>query len=259
MQTQNNTTIPKIIHYCWFGRNPLPPLATKCIESWEKYMPEYEIKVWNEDNFDITINSYVEEAYHLKKYAFVSDYARFWVLYNYGGVYFDVDVELLQPIDDILDKGPYMGLELLYGPQYKNLSALPNPGLGMATCAHLEILKDFLACYKNKHFISFKGKPNFKTIVITVTDVLLERGNTLNSENISFCEGLYLYPNEYFNPRKDATGELQITSRTRSIHHYAGSWVNHKHDKGLVKHYKRFLNVMLRVKLSIKRSISHQQ
>ena len=106
-----NIQIPKIIHYCWFGRNPLPPMAIKCIESWKKYLPDFEIKEWNEDNFDIAINPYVEEAYHMKKYAFVSDYARFWILYNYGGLYFDIDVELLKPIDDILAKGPFMGLE----------------------------------------------------------------------------------------------------------------------------------------------------
>ena len=76
--------IPKVIHYCWFGRNPLPPLAIKCIESWRKYLPDYEIKEWNEDNFDVNIISYTQEAYQAKKYAFVSDYARFWILYKYG-------------------------------------------------------------------------------------------------------------------------------------------------------------------------------
>ena len=96
-----NKQIPKIIHYCWFGLNPLPPTAIKCMESWKRLLPDYEIMQWNEDNFDTRINPYVEEAYHMKKYAFVSDFARVWVLYNYGGIYCDVDVELLKPIDDI--------------------------------------------------------------------------------------------------------------------------------------------------------------
>lgn len=103
--------IPRTIHYCWFGRTPLPDKAKICIESWKKFMPDYEIKEWNEDNFDVNIIKYTAEAYKLKKYAFVSDYARFWILYHYGGVYFDVDVELIKPIDDILARGAFMGCE----------------------------------------------------------------------------------------------------------------------------------------------------
>ena len=107
----NHIMIPKIIHYCWFGRNPLPELAQKCIASWKKYLPDYEIKEWNEDNFDVNIIPYTAEAYAAKKYAFVSDYARFWILYKYGGIYFDTDVEVIRPIDDIIAKGNFMGCE----------------------------------------------------------------------------------------------------------------------------------------------------
>lgn len=103
--------IPKIIHYCWFGRGPLPELAQKCITSWKKYLPDYEIKEWNEDNFDVNIIPYTAEAYKAKKYAFVSDYARFWILYKFGGIYFDTDVEVIRPIDDIVERGNFMGFE----------------------------------------------------------------------------------------------------------------------------------------------------
>ena len=104
--------IPKIIHYCWFGGNPLPELAVKCIESWKKYCPDYEIKRWDESNFDLNCCDYVKEAYRAKKWAFVSDYARFKVLYDEGGLYFDTDVELIKPIDDIIERGPFMGAEI---------------------------------------------------------------------------------------------------------------------------------------------------
>ena len=104
--------IPKIIHYCWFGRNPLPESAQKCIASWKKFLPDYEIKEWNEDNFDVNIIPYTKEAYEAKKYAFVSDYARFWILYKYGGLYFDTDVEVIKPMDDIIERGPFMGIEV---------------------------------------------------------------------------------------------------------------------------------------------------
>lgn len=88
--------IPKIIHYCWFGRSPLPKKAKKCIESWRQYLPDYEIREWNEDNFNVNLIRYTAEAYRLNKFAFVSDYACFWILYHYGGIYFDVDVELIK-------------------------------------------------------------------------------------------------------------------------------------------------------------------
>lgn len=116
--------IPKIIHYCWFGRGPLPELAQKCIASWKKYLPDYEIKEWNEDNFDVNIIPYTAEAYAEKKYAFVSDYARFWVLYKYGGIYFDTDVEVIRPLDDIIAKGNFMGCETDAG----KAGGKPRPG-----------------------------------------------------------------------------------------------------------------------------------
>ena len=103
--------IPKIIHYCWFGGNPLDKLGQKCLDSWKQYFPDYEIKEWNETNFDVNCCQYIKEAYAAKKWAFVSDYARFKILYEQGGVYFDTDVEVIKPFDDILIKGNYMGCE----------------------------------------------------------------------------------------------------------------------------------------------------
>ena len=103
--------ITKTIHYCWFGRGELPEKAKQCIESWKKFCPDYEIKEWNEDNFDMNSCAYVKEAYEAKKWAFVSDYARFEILYKYGGLYFDTDVELVKSFDDIVSKGTFMGLQ----------------------------------------------------------------------------------------------------------------------------------------------------
>lgn len=248
------SAIPKIIHYCWFGRNPLPPLAEKCIASWRKYLPDYEIKEWNEDNFDVCMTPYTSEAYYMRKYAFVSDFARFWVLYNYGGIYFDVDVEVIKPIDDILAKGPFMGLEKLYnGAEYKGCKALPAAGLGMAVYPRMEILKNMMQYYYGAHFISLKGKISYKTVVLIVTDILLANGAVIDAENISMCEGIYLYPEEYFNPKELATGKITITDNTRSIHHFAGTWVDKsKKKRGLAKHFERFKNLILRLKISIK-------
>ena len=247
-----NPQIPKIIHYCWFGRNLLPPLAEKCIASWKKYLPDYEIKEWNEDNFDVCMNTYIEEAYHLKKYAFVSDFARFYILYHHGGVYFDIDVEVIKPIDDILAKGPFMGLEkLLDGYIYNGYSALPAAGLGMAVYPKMDIVAEFLSYYNNRHFISLRGKPKYKTVVQIVSDVLCAKGAVIDVNSITICEGIYVYPKEYFAPITNTT--IAITENTRSIHHYAATWIDHKAKRGLAKHWQRFNNLLLRLRLSVKR------
>ena len=129
------TDIPKIIHYCWFGGKPLPKSAIKCINSWKKFFPDYEIKEWNESNFDVNMIPYTKEAYAAKKYAFVSDFARFWVPHEYGGIYFDTDVEVIRPMDDIIARGAYLGME--------NRTAI-NPGLGMAAPAGHPFYKWYL-------------------------------------------------------------------------------------------------------------------
>ena len=140
--------IPKIIHYCWFGGKPLPKLAKKCIASWKKFCPDYEIKEWNESNFDLNSCTYVKEAYDSKKYAFVSDYARFWILHRYGGVYFDTDVELLKSIDDILADGAFMGVENFVAEQNKAKISI-NPGLGIAAEPGMLIYQEILDFYHN--------------------------------------------------------------------------------------------------------------
>ena len=141
--------IPKIIHYCWFGHNPLPPLAIKCIASWKKHFPDYEIKEWNEDNFNVNSIPYTYEAYSVGKYAFVSDYARFWILYQYGGIYFDTDVEVIKNMDDIINAGPFMGCENMFIPKNKNSIADINPGLGFGAIPKMEIYKNILDYYSN--------------------------------------------------------------------------------------------------------------
>ena len=149
--------IPKIIHYCWFGHNPLPESALKCIASWKKYLPDYEIKEWNEDNFDVNIIPYTQQAYEAKKYAFVSDYARYWILYNYGGVYFDTDVEVIKTMDDIIEKGAFMGIEI---PSKNETFPLVAPGLGMATGKMHPFCKKMIEEYTHLSFLDQNGNLN---------------------------------------------------------------------------------------------------
>lgn len=208
--------IPKIIHYCWFGGNPLPEDAKKYIESWRKYCPGYEIKEWNESNFDINCCDYVREAYEAKKWAFVSDYARFYILYQYGGLYFDTDVEMIRPLFSILQKGSFMGMEV-------NSPACVAPGLGLAAMPALKFYKEVLDFYENRHFKQKNGKIDDTTIVVYVTNLLKKYG-LKNGNKIQFVEGINIYPTEFFCPKDPSTGKLLITENTYTIHHYNASW-----------------------------------
>lgn len=204
--------IPKTIHYCWFGRGEKPKLAEKCIASWRKYCPDYEIIEWNEDNFDVSCNQYVREAYAAKKYAFVSDYARFKILYEQGGLYFDTDVELIRSIDDIVERGPFMGIET------QNMTA---PGLGL--------YKEIIDGYDQSSFYNEDGTLNLNTVVPRTSAVLRQHGlDDKGGDEIQFVAGVYIYPIEYFNPYDDATGRLNITENTRSIRWYSKSWLDKK-------------------------------
>jgi mannosyltransferase OCH1-like enzyme len=213
--------IPKIIHYCWFGRNPLPESAVKCIDSWKKFFPDYEIKEWNEDNFDVNIIPYTREAYEAKKYAFVSDYARFWILYNYGGLYFDTDVEVIKSMHDIVARGPFMGVEV---DTTNRVTPLVAPGLGLGVSPNLSLYKEFLEYYKNLQFKFENGCVVGVTMIPIITQMLVDHGIKPINE-LQEVAGVWIYPRDYFNPLDDNTGRLVITENTRSIHWYTKTWL----------------------------------
>ena len=224
--------IPKIIHYCWFGRNDLPPLAQKCIASWRKFLPDYEIREWNESNFNVNSIPYTAQAYKHKKYAFVSDYARFKILYEYGGIYFDTDVEVIKSIDDILENGSFFGLEQ----DVKDHFACA-PGLGFACSPGLSLLREMLERYKNLDFVQSDGSLNQKTVVEFFSEMLLAKGLQPAPGIIEF-EGAFIYPPDYFCPKPSEFGKTNITGNTRTIHHYAASWIGKK---------QRFANLLIRI------------
>lgn len=212
--------IPKTIHYCWFGHNPLPESAIKCINSWKKFFPDYEIKEWNEDNFDIDIIPYTAEAYSVKKYAFVSDYARFWILYHYGGLYFDTDVEVIKSMDDIIERGGFMGIEVNGNNDFFPQVA---PGLGLGIEPKHSIYKAILDYYQELHYLDDRGNPNNITVVEHNTTVLINYG-LKSCDNLQEICGIWIYPKDYFNPLDDLTGKLSLTENSRTIHWYMRSW-----------------------------------
>lgn len=211
--------IPKKIHYCWFGSAPLPDLAVKCIRSWQEFLPDFQIIEWNEKNFDVNINDYTREAFKEKKYAFVSDYARFWILYQFGGVYFDTDVELIRPLYEILEQGPFMGCEHDGG---ANSEIAVAPGLGLAGTPNHPIFKQVLDFYDTLHF-SVNGKLNLTTVV-HYTTAILKRNGLKNVEHLQQVGGINIFPKEFFCPKSFETGEMMMTKNTYSIHHFAASW-----------------------------------
>lgn len=207
--------IPKIIHYCWFGRSEKPRLAKRCIASWKRYLPDFEIREWNEDNCDCLALPFMAEAYQAGKYAFVSDVMRLIVLERYGGVYFDTDVEVLRDIAPLLSDEGFIGFEN---------EQFVNSGQTLAAIAHHPVICAMLEEYKDLHYMLPDG---------TVTAVSCPRLNTAAMERFGLIRngreqvlsGMHVYPAEYFNPLDSATGRLHKTDNTYSIHWYSKSWL----------------------------------
>lgn len=221
--------IKKVIHYCWFGGKPLPKEAVKCIESWKKFCPDYEIIQWNEKNYDINKNKYMSDAYKEKKWAFVSDYARIDIVYTNGGIYFDTDVELIASIDKFLDDKLFCGWEnrdpLLdqMGEQYENSVAF---GLGFGAEENHPVLKKILGIYENLSFYQDDGSLNLIACPKYQTMALQEFGLSTEERSYQNLGIATVYPEDYFSPKSIMTGKIVLTKNTVSIHHFTMSWVD---------------------------------
>lgn len=210
--------IPKIIHYCWFGRGELPPLAKKCLGSWKKYCPDYEIKEWNEDNFNLDLYPYAREAYDKRKFAFVTDVVRLYVLYHEGGIYMDTDVEVLKPLDRFLSHHAFSG--------YEDEQFVPTGIMGSEKGGRWA--KENLAYYDGRHFLKEDGSMDLTTNVKIITNYLLSFGLKQNNTYQDFPGLITLYPKDYFCPKSYVDGKVSLTSNTYTIHHFAGSWLSQK-------------------------------
>lgn len=250
------SNIPKIIHYCWFGEGKKPKLIGDCISTWKKYLPEYNIVEWNENNFKVEDFNFAYKAYNDRKWAFVSDYARLWALYNYGGIYLDTDMEILKPLDHLLINESFGGLED------------EKIAFGIWGCKKgNKFIGEVLKRYNSLNYDDYKNNLFDLAIPIHLTKVARENGykddvNLINSdsmnsivigdskkiegyeeiyhsEDISDGEGggkfndkeikyflgnVAIYPKEYFYPKRHALQEPIITKNTYTIHHYEGSW-----------------------------------
>lgn len=208
--------IPKTIHYCWFGRNPKPALAQKCIQSWKKHCPDYTIMEWNEDNYDISSAPlYVRQAYEARKWAFVTDYVRLHVVHDHGGIYMDTDVELKKNPDALLEYSAYFGFE---DGQYVNT------GLGFGAIPGHPILKEIMADYEGIPFINEDGSINTETCPIRNTKVLLRHGLRQDDSRQVLAGDVLILPSIYLCPLSYQTGKRRFSPKTLSIHWFDASW-----------------------------------
>lgn len=230
-------SIPKVIYYCWFGKGKMPPLAEKCIESWKKYCKGYKIVCINEENFDITQNRYAKEAYDAGKWAFVSDFARLKVLYDQGGIYFDTDVELIKPIDELIKSGGYMGFDD---------NRVVSTGLGFACEKRCELVGALLSDYEDIPFVMSDGSYDLTPCPERNTKTLIKLGMDIGKQNQTFM-GIKMLPEDYLCPIKYYTGKKKITKNTYSIHHFCASWISPTAKRTLM--LKRIVGVKLYNKL----------
>ena len=222
--------IPKVIHYIWLGGKPLPNIAEKCIESWKKFCPDYEIKRWDEGNLDLDKYQFVKDALAAKKYAFASDVLRTDILYNHGGIYFDIDVELLKPIDDFLTHDCFMGFES---------SNLLNPGLILGCVKDNKDLGNILNVYKN---LKFDVNNLINLTVCEVFTKYYEQQGLIRKNETQQIGNTLFYASEYFSPIDVVTNKKKVTKNTYSVHWYNASWYTPKQK--LMSKIKKLANII---------------
>lgn len=218
--------IPKIIHYCWFGGNPKSELILRCIDSWKKFLPDYEIREWNEENFDINSNTYVKQAYEAKKWAFVSDYARLYALYTYGGIYLDTDILLLKSLDSFLYDEAFTGFE-----------ANDSTATGVMGCEPGNaFIKDFFEMYSDLQFIKKDGSYDMTTNTSRISKHLCKNGLVPNGK-VQVVGGLKVYNQNIFYPNTIGTIFNRYSKKSHTVHLDGQSWKNEedKRDMSSIK------------------------
>lgn len=220
--------IPKIIHYCWFGKGEKSALINKCIKTWKKYCPDYQIIEWNETNFDVEVHQYCKSAFQKRSWAFVSDYARLKIIYDKGGIYLDTDVELTKNLDFLLENKFFCGFELQHA---------VNTGIGFGAEKDSIIVKKMLEEYNDVSFITPLGKLNKTPCTYYNSAALSKLGVKLNN-TYQKASAYTIYPTDFFSPKSYETGIINITHNTTSIHHFESSWEDIKSHKKKMKQHR---------------------
>lgn len=213
--------IPKKIHYCWFGKQDIPQQYLEYLQSWERFCPDYEIIRWDESNYDYDKVSYTSQAYRAGKWAFVSDYARLDIIYTYGGIYLDVDVEVVRNLDPLLKNQMFCGFEK---------GNLINTGLGFGAEKGFEPLRNMREMYKNVLFINSDGTLNLTPCTKFQTDFLESRGLKRNGKQ-QLIDEIMVYPRTVLAPYDFFQVSNQFSDMTFTAHHYAATWFGRKNNK----------------------------
>jgi hypothetical protein len=226
--------IPKIIHYCWFGGNPIPSLTKKCIKSWKKLCPDYEIILWNESNFDISdCPIYVKQAYESKKWAFVSDYVRLKVVYDNGGIYLDTDVELIKSLDTLLSYGAFF--------RFESDGGCVATGLGFGAEKGNNVVRAMMDDYEGISFVKEDSSFDLTPCPVRNTRTLYRFGLKQDDSDQILDSNVRILPSEYLSPIEYSTGKKTLTENTISIHHYQSSWI------------KKSLRIRVKITRAVKR------
>ena len=208
--------IPKKLHYMWLGRKSIPDKLKRCVESWRRFCPNYQIVEWNEDNYDIEKHPYMKQAYEVGAYGFVPDYARLDILYNEGGIYLDLDVEIKRSLDALLYQDAFCGVE--------KWQVINFGGLSGAIPGH-PMVKKFLDARKNVEFFEKDGTQNRRTCGFYDTRVALGAGYRMDGK-VQSIGGMTIYPYDYFHPYDYMSGIVNKTDNTYSVHWFNGGWLN---------------------------------
>ena len=211
--------IPKIIHYCWLSNDPFPEIIQKCIDSWKKYLPDYELMLWNFNRFSRGTSKWVDQAFDSHKYAFAADYIRLYALYHHGGIYLDSDVEVLKSFNDLLHLPYFVGQE-------NTTSGVEAATMGFEK-GH-PLIKALLNQYEGKNFINPDGTCNDEALPYIIRRCIETRYDYIQINNLSEfvndADRINILPIDWFSPKHWQTREINCTDNTYSIHHFAASW-----------------------------------
>lgn len=222
--------IPKKLHYCWFGGNPKPPLAEKCIRSWKKYCRDYEIIEWNEQNYDLNkAPIYVRQAYEAKKWAFVTDYVRLQLVYEHGGIYVDTDVELRKSMDSLLSHQAFFGYES---------ETYVATGLGFGAVRGCPIVKELMDDYQNSPFLLEDGSYDLTPCPVRNAATFLKYGLRQDGTMQILDGDILILPQEYLSPIDKSTNDIIYTENTISVHWFSGSWCSEEEQREREEYYK---------------------
>lgn len=206
--------IPKVLHYCWFGGKAKPELVKKCMETWKERLPDYNIEEWNEKNFDVEAFDFTRKAYKMKKWAFVADYCRLWVLYNNGGVYLDTDVEVIKNMDYLLNQTAFAGVENGIEINVAIWGCKKNDAF----------VRQILDYYDDLNYDDFKEDISKIAIPQIVTQIAKGEGYIVSNSIQKLKNETMIYPKEYFYPKNQSWEKPIISENTYTVHHYEGSW-----------------------------------